>query len=142
MGVHHATEEQFNHLCAAIAKSNADLVEFMPDEKAALKMMHAAYERLKQLGFADGQYCPKDGSAFEVVDLGSTGIFRCTYSGDWPDGYYMIEDGGDIWPTRRSGMWRPLPAESSAHSPTEGRAGNPAPDDQNPHPSRNRRGQS
>jgi hypothetical protein len=71
----------------------------MPDENAAIQAMFSAYLRLKELGWRDAIYCPKDGSEFKVIENGSTGIFDCTYSGKWPDGHFMICDGRDIYPT-------------------------------------------
>ena len=72
----------------------------MPDEAAALALMARAFHRLKAFGWRDAIYCPKDGSHFDVVEAGSTGIFDCTYFGDWPDGSWLIYDGGDIYPSR------------------------------------------
>jgi len=105
----------------------------MKTVKEALEVAWRGWKRLQDLGFNDACYCPKDGTPFEVVEWGSTGIFRCTYEGKWPDGLYMVEDGGDIWPTGRGGMlWRPLPAENSANSPSEASASAPATDETNP----------
>lgn len=72
----------------------------MPDEKAALRVMHDAHQRLRELGWREAIYCPKDGSSFDVIEAGSTGIFRCHYQGEWPDGSWWIEGGGDLWPSR------------------------------------------
>jgi hypothetical protein len=72
----------------------------MPTEQDAINAMFAAYLRLKELDWNDAIYCPKDGSPFDVVEAGSTGIFTCRYEGDWPDGHWWVEDGGDIWPSR------------------------------------------
>ena len=72
----------------------------MPDEETALKQMFDAYLRLKELGFNDAMYCPKDGSRFEVIEAGSTGIHKeCHYQGDWPKGTFWIADHGDLWPS-------------------------------------------
>ncbi|QPF81706.1 hypothetical protein IC762_12480 [Bradyrhizobium genosp. L] len=73
--------------------------EQMPDEKAAIAALWDAHQRLRELGWREPQYCPKDGSDFKVIELGSTGIFDCYYQGKWPDGLYMVSDGGDIYPT-------------------------------------------
>jgi hypothetical protein len=71
----------------------------MPDEASAISAMFSAYQRLKELGWRDVIYCPKDGTPFKVIENGSTGIFDCTYSGTWPDGHFMICDGNDIYPS-------------------------------------------
>jgi hypothetical protein len=80
---------------AASAKLAAD----MPTEVDALREMTRAFHRLKRLGWNDISYCPKDGSMFDAIEAGSTGIHRCNYQGEWPDGSWWIFD-GDIWPSR------------------------------------------
>lgn len=77
----------------------------MPDEKSAILAMWAAYQRLRELGWREAMYCPKDGSFFDVVEPGSTGIHACQYWGEWPTGHYMIHD-GDIWPSHPA-LFRP-----------------------------------
>lgn len=71
----------------------------MPDAEAAVRAMWAGYQRLRELGWREACYCPKDGSAFEVIEPGSTGIHRCTYSGEWPTGTYLVESANDWWPS-------------------------------------------
>jgi len=81
----------------------------MDSENAAIDDMFAAYHRLKDMGWNDIMYCPKDGTNFLSVCPGSTGIFRSRYMGDWPKGGWWVEDGGDLWPERPC-LWKPLPA--------------------------------
>lgn len=78
------------------AKRQAD----MPDEKAALRVMHDAFIRLKELGWREAVYCPKDGSIFDVIEAGSTGIFRGFYHGEWPAGHWIVSDGEDSYASR------------------------------------------
>ena len=68
----------------------------MPTEQSAIDMMFEAFDRLRQdFGWREAIYCPKDGSSFEVLEAGSTGIFPCHYEGEWPTGSWCIEqDGG------------------------------------------------
>ena len=73
--------------------------QVMPTEKEALIVMFTAYQRLKDLGFNDACYCPKDGTLFDCIEAGSTGIHTGKYDGEWPTGHYWILD-GDIWPGR------------------------------------------
>lgn len=80
---------------AAREKRAAD----MPDERAAIRQLFDAQERLKELGWKDPIYAPKDGSALDVIELGSTGIHRAYYEGEWPTGGWWIQD-GDTWPCR------------------------------------------
>lgn len=61
--------------------------------------MHDAYTRLTELGWWDASYCPKDGSHFQAIEAGSTGIHDCAYWGAWPTGGWNIFD-GDVWPSR------------------------------------------
>jgi len=75
--------------------------EKMPSESDALKQMFNAFLRLKDLGFKDSMYCHKDGSKFESIEAGSTGIHKETvYYGVWPNGQFFIFDNGDLWPSR------------------------------------------
>lgn len=81
---------------AAKAKRAAD----MPDEKAALRAMHDAFTRLRELGWREAAYCPKDGSMFDCIEAGSTGIHRGYYSGEWPTGSWTVADEHDSYPSR------------------------------------------
>ena len=96
----HADQATFDRLLAAFARKDAEQAERMPDDKAALNQMHDAYTRLEKLGWRSAIYCPKDGSPFDAIEAGSTGIFTCHYEGEWPSGSWWMEDGGDLWPSR------------------------------------------
>lgn len=89
-------DEIMAHIAAREAKRAAD----MPDERAAIDAMFEAFQRLKELGWREARYCPKDGSSFDVIEPGSTGIHRGHYEGTWPTGSWWLEDGGDLWPSR------------------------------------------
>ena len=85
----------------ARAKANeAKRAELMPDDEAALDYLLAAYQRLKEMGWRDICYCPKDGTVFEAISAGSTGVHPCYYEGDWPNGRWWTLDAGDLWPSR------------------------------------------
>lgn len=77
----------------------SERAKLMPDEQAAIRQMFNAWYRLKELGWNDIAYCPKDGSRFRVIENGSTGIFDCTYNGTWPDGYWTTFDEHDSYPS-------------------------------------------
>lgn len=81
---------------AAEAKRAVD----MPDVQSAIHTMQNAFARLKELGWREAVYCPKDGSEFEVIEPGSTGIHRCVYEGEWPTGGWWILSNGDMSPSR------------------------------------------
>lgn len=87
-------------IMAAIEESRVKRAELMPDEKAAIRMMFDAFDRLRELGWREACYCPKDGTEFDAIEPGSTGIHRCHYSGEWPSGSWWVADHGDLWPSR------------------------------------------
>lgn len=89
-------------------RCHEDRIARMPDEKSALQTLHDAYTRLKDMGWRDAIYCPKDGSTFEIIEVGSTGIFRAHYHGEWPTGGWLAEDAGDLWPSHPC-LFRLLP---------------------------------
>ena len=93
------SQDEIAQILTAIDREEARSQLQIPTERDAINLIHRARERLKRFGWQEAQYCPKDGSPFAVICAGSTGIFRCTYSGEWPDGYFMVEDGGDVYPT-------------------------------------------
>jgi hypothetical protein len=72
----------------------------MPDEKTALRMLTDAFHRLKELGWKEAMYCPKDASEFLAIEAGSSGIHNCRYEGEWPSGHYWILADGDAWPSQ------------------------------------------
>lgn len=72
----------------------------MPDERAAINALFEAWLRLKELGWREAVYCPKDGTQFQAIETGSAGIHPCFYSGEWPDGYWMLGEGMDCGPSR------------------------------------------
>lgn len=75
-------------------------------EFLALEKIHSGYTALKKLGFNDIIYCPKDGSIFEAIEMGSMGIHDCYYEGVWPDGcWWWVHEDGDESPAHPS-LWR------------------------------------
>lgn len=72
----------------------------MPTEQDAINAMFQAWLRLRELGWRDAVYCPKDGSTFLAIEPGSTGIHDCSYRGEWPDGGWWIHADRDMWPSR------------------------------------------
>ena len=71
-----------------------------PPDAAALSRLFDAYQELKRLGWNDAIYCPKDGTWFDAIEAGSTGIHNCRYEGAWPTGSWWISDDRDLWPSR------------------------------------------
>lgn len=87
-------------IIAACDAAKAKREQDMPTEKDAIHAMWSAYHRLEELGWRDAIYCPKDGSAFDVIEPGSTGIHKCHYQGEWPKGTWWISDEHDMYPSR------------------------------------------
>jgi hypothetical protein len=86
-------------LADAQEAKNARAAE-MQTEQDAINAIHRAYSRLKDLGWRDGMYMPKDGTKVTVIQVGSTGQFDCAYVGEWSDGFFYLYDSGDVYPTR------------------------------------------
>jgi len=80
-------------------RRDKERAEKMPDVQAALNQMFEAYTRLKDLGWREAMYCPKDGTVFDAISAGSTGICPTSYNGEWPKGRYWGYEDGDIWPS-------------------------------------------
>jgi hypothetical protein len=81
--------------------------ELMPDIHVTLRVMLMVWQRLRDLGWNDPIYCPKDGTLFQSIEFGSTGIFDCRYVGEWPDGHWESLDGHDVYPSSRQPvMWK------------------------------------
>ena len=93
-------EDEAAALMAQVEASDARRKELMPDEDAAIRMFFDAYIRLKDFGWRDAVYCPKDGTTFKVIEAGSTGKHDCIYQGDWPNGTWWIVGDGDMSPSR------------------------------------------
>ncbi len=94
------SEDEAEALWEKVQADDADRKARIPDEQTALRLMMDAYIRLKDLGWNDIDYCPKDGSWFDSISVGSTGIHQCHYEGKWPSGRWLVADGGDLWPSR------------------------------------------
>lgn len=94
------TAEEAKELWEKSEADQARRLENMPTELDALLALFEAYQRLMELGWSDASGCPKDGTVFEVIEAGSTGIFDCHYSGEWPKGSWWIHEAGDLWSSR------------------------------------------
>ena len=104
------TEQEWNGQQDAFEAREAFYAAMMPDEQDAIRVMHAAYERLKALGWREAIYCPKDGSSFDAIEPGSTGIHSTHYEGEGPNGGWWTHEAGDLWPSRPC-LYRPTEAE-------------------------------
>lgn len=103
-------EEEWNTSSDAFERRDAFYAAMMPDERDALRIMRAAFERLKALGWREAIYCPKDGSTFDAIEPGSTGIHTTLYEGEWPTGSWLTLADGDAYPARPC-LYRPTEKE-------------------------------
>ena len=97
------TQERFDALLAAIEARDQKRRELMPTEQEALTLMFEAFHRLKELGWHEAMYAPKDGRPLELIEAGSTGI-HSGYCEERPQSpfktkWFWIED-GDVWPSK------------------------------------------
>ena len=92
--VHEVTAEQWDKLIASIEDGKRHRAEMMPTEHDALLVMMRAWERLKELGWREAMYAPRDGSPLQFIEAGSTGI----HQGHRDDNHTWIFD-GDLWPS-------------------------------------------
>ena len=94
------------------AKRAAD----MPDEQSAINAMHDAWLRLKELGWREGMYAPRDGTTFKVIEIGSTGIFDCDCHGEWPDCTWTAYDEHDAYPSSQApAMFKLMPDDQGKY---------------------------
>lgn len=93
----------------SIEANDAQRAKVMPSEESAIRLMFEAGRRLKDFGWNDAIYCPKDRSTFQVLEFGSTGKHPCIYEGEWPSGSWWIVAQGDMSPSRPV-LWKPLDA--------------------------------
>jgi hypothetical protein len=110
-------KEEADALLAAVDAAEKDRAARMPDEKAAIHALFDAWLRLKELGWRDAVYCPKDGTPFQIIEAGSTGIFDAYYQGEWPDGYIISHDEHDSYVSRPSHTILFKPADEAASRP-------------------------
>lgn len=77
------TSDEAKAIWQQIEASTKERAEKMPDAESALRSMISAEERLKELGWRDARYCPRDESEFAVCEIGSTGMWKAFYSGEF-----------------------------------------------------------
>lgn len=94
------TRAEAEALLTAVKQAEEQRAANMPNEETALAVLFDAFIRLKELGWREAIYCPKDGSPFLAIEAGSTGIHECRYQGEWPSGSWWVSGDGDLWPSR------------------------------------------
>ena len=110
------TRREADALWEACERAREDRAARMPDEQAAIRVLFDAWQRLKELGWNDGKYSPRNGTHFRAIELGSTGIFDCVCDGDWPDCTWTTFDGLDTYPSSQApAMFRLYPEDEAAY---------------------------
>jgi hypothetical protein len=115
------TRAEGDALWEAVETSQRERAARMPDEQSAILALQEAHTRLKELGWRDAIYCPKDGKHFKAIEAGSTGIHDCNYQGEWPKGSWWLYD-NDVWPSRPI-LFRLYPADQAAEDAKWAEAG-------------------
>ncbi len=113
-GIIEVSGDEMASLLAAIAAEEAARAGKMPDDKAAIAQMFEAYRRLRELGWQPINASPQDGSSFQAIEIGSTGIFDAYYVGDWPDGDFFVDDGTEA-DIGHPVMFRRYPEDEARH---------------------------
>lgn len=108
-------DKDFERIWAKADEAKIKRAADMPTEQNALDIMFQAWLRLKELGWNDAIYCPKDGSVFDAIECGSSGIHPCHYEGEWPKGTWWVHEAGDLWPSRPT-LYRPTEKERADHA--------------------------
>ena len=108
MAIKQCTQEEWDAMIAEIDAEKAARAAKMPDETAALKQMHEAWTRLKELGFGEARHAPA-GETVDFIEIGSTGIHIGHRDEKSESGLCWLEEAGDLWPSRPI-LWRKRPA--------------------------------
>jgi len=93
------TKAEAEQLMKELDAKQAEIAARWPDERSCLIAMTEAFHRLQDFGWREAIYCPKDGTPFDVIEAGSSGVHTCHYEGSWPTGSWWVADGGDLWPS-------------------------------------------
>jgi hypothetical protein len=62
------TRQEADEIWARCEADETKRAKDMPTEKEALAVMFEAFQRLRELGWRDAIYCPKDGTVFQAVN--------------------------------------------------------------------------
>ena len=93
----------WEEIMASIDRATALRKELMPTEESALRLMLHVSERLKEFGWQNAIYAPKDGRPLELIEFGSSGIHkghcREVPPSDFPMKWFWILD-DDMWPSK------------------------------------------
>lgn len=82
------------------------------DKRPLVERLYSLWGEMKAAGWQDMVYAPHDGTEVELIEMGSTGIFKAAWVSFGHDpldtcGCFFGPDGRDVWPMRGV-MWRPV----------------------------------
>jgi hypothetical protein len=98
--------ESIKEVFAILKAEEAQRALELPTDQDAIRVLLNAHLRLKELGWDDAIYCPKDGSLFEALEAGRTESGLCQYLGVWPNGRWWMHEVSGLWPSYPI-LWRP-----------------------------------
>ena len=112
-------QSEADALWEAVERDRLEREAQMPDSLSALTLACSAQIRLRDLGWREGVYCPKDGSQFAIIMWGSTGIHSGHYMGKWPEGHIYC---GDFLYRPDGVMWKATSALTATERETMDRS--------------------
>lgn len=97
------TKEETGELWRLAKARESWRAEIMPDEQTAINMLFEAYQRLRELGWKESMYAPRDRSKLRLIEVGSTGIHE-GYCEDRPSSkfplkWFWLYGNDDLWPS-------------------------------------------
>lgn len=104
-------------------KQRARAADRATDDRPAIERLYSAYRDLLAQGWTDQFSIPKDGSEIEIIEMGSTGIFKaCWHSfghADCPDyGCFFAADGGQHYPSKPV-LWRRIKPKANPQADSQ-----------------------
>lgn len=92
-----------DQIMAALERDKARRAEMMPTEADAARALWEAYYRLKELGWREATYCPRDGRTLKFIEAGSSGIDE-GHCDDQNRAHKLpsvwLHSKGDLWPSQ------------------------------------------
>ena len=92
-GTFRITKEEGEALWASAMKHKAERAERLPTEEVCIREMVECWARLKELGWKEAMYAPKDGSRIDVIEPGCSAVLD-----GWRDEKGRFWSGEEGWP--------------------------------------------
>lgn len=74
-------------------------IQVLEERNHILSMFNGYRALIDHHGWREIMYAPKDGTPFEVITVGSTGVFPARWLGE-KDDLLFVEEAGDLWPAQ------------------------------------------